>query len=551
MAVKINFNAEAAKTHTALIQNERAMGKSLLRLSTGYRILNAADDSAGLFIADMLGTVAAALDQGNANIQTGISALQIAESSAGQIYTKLQEIYVRAQRAANDINDPNARAALQQEINNFIDAIQKIGTDTEYNGIKLLDGTFTGKYIHYGPRMNQVVNISISDLRAQSLGAYAVTGAGATATGSSATAGGDLATLLSSTGSLGSKANFIFSQGEYVKINDITVYSNTSTTNYLVDAATLANNINNTQEIKNAGIEAKASNISLAKTYTGGISATGSATASGTYNLELRFYIGDGTKTFTVNWGSIIQSDTSFTLNIASLDELVARINSGATSNSAPISAINDNGKLKLITNNGETIAIELKIDASGTFNDGSATFTVDFGQLLEGAGTASFTFSATGAKYAAAVKVGHIDIGGNETFKFEYSGVSDDGAPANEGLNFDIASGANVPIKNLYNIDVTNNVKAETALMIVTKAMQKVDKIRSQIGATMNNLQSIFDSQKVAYDNTKEAESVIRNTDYAKEMAEFTTYHIRMQATIAMLAQANTLPQLVLQLMR
>jgi flagellin len=66
-----------------------------------------------------------------------------------------------------------------------------------------------------------------------------------------------------------------------------------------------------------------------------------------------------------------------------------------------------------------------------------------------------------------------------------------------------------------------------------------------------MNNLQSIFDSQKMAYDNTKEAESVIRNTDYAKEMSEFTTYQIRMQATVAMLAQANTLPQLVLQLLR
>ncbi|MGC9017332.1 MAG: flagellin, partial [Caldimicrobium sp.] len=172
MAVKINFNEAAAQTHTALIQNERAMNKSLLRLSTGMRILNAADDSAGLFIADMLGTVAKAYDQGNRNIQTGVSALQIAEASAGQIYNKLQEIYVRAQNAANDINDPLARQALQQEIRNFVDAIQKIGTDTEYNGIKLLDGTFKDKYIHYGPRMEQTVYVSISDIRAQSIGAH-------------------------------------------------------------------------------------------------------------------------------------------------------------------------------------------------------------------------------------------------------------------------------------------------------------------------------------------------------------------------------------------
>jgi flagellin len=56
---------------------------------------------------------------------------------------------------------------------------------------------------------------------------------------------------------------------------------------------------------------------------------------------------------------------------------------------------------------------------------------------------------------------------------------------------------------------------------------------------------------RRIAFDNTKEAESVIRNTDYAKEMSEFTTYQIRMQATVAMLAQGNTLPQLVLQLLR
>jgi len=560
MAVKINFNEASAQTHTSLVRNERAMTKSLLRLSTGTRILNAADDSAGLFIADMLNTVAKAYDQGNRNIQTGISALQIAEASSGQIFDKLQEIYVRAQNAANDINDPNARQALQREIMNFVQAIQKIGTDTEYNGIKLLDGTFTGKNIHYGARKDQVVNVGISDLRAESLGSYIVTGAGATATGVSSTTGGTLASLLGTNGSLASLTNFILASGEYVRINDNTVYTNTSSNNYLVDAATLAYNINNTEAIKNAGIEAKATNTSLAKTYTGGnITTIGSSTTSMsvTYNLQLNFYIGDGTKTFTVNWGSMTQtSDTdgsnmTFTRNIATLDALVARINSSATSNAAPIKAINDNGRLKLVTTNGETIATELQIGASGTFNNGSATFGVDLGELLEGAGTASFTFSDTGIQYAAAVKVGHIDIAGNDTFKFEYSGVSDNGTSANEGLNFDIASGANVTIKNLYSIDVTENGKAETALMIVTKALQKVDTERSQIGATMNNLQSIFDSQKVAYDNTKEAESVIRNTDYAKEMSEFTTYQIRMQATVAMLAQANTLPQLVLQLLR
>ncbi len=116
---------------------------------------------------------------------------------------------------------------------------------------------------------------------------------------------------------------------------------------------------------------------------------------------------------------------------------------------------------------------------------------------------------------------------------------------------NFIVGSSSNSEFKNLYGLNVTTNEGAEIAMLATQIALRKVDSIRSQIGATMNNLQSIFESQKVAYDNTKEAESVIRNTDYAKEMSEFTTYQIRMQATVAMLGQANTLPQLVLQLLR
>ncbi len=179
MALRVNFNYEASATHTAILQNEREMNKSLLRLSTGLRILNAADDSAGLFIADQLMLVGSGLEEGNKNIQTGLSALRIAENSAGQIYNRLNEIYKRTIRAANDINDPNARASLQREIDNFIDAIRKIGTDTEYNGIKLLDGTFAGRYIHYGARKDQVLDVNIKSLLPNDIGAYIAKGQGA------------------------------------------------------------------------------------------------------------------------------------------------------------------------------------------------------------------------------------------------------------------------------------------------------------------------------------------------------------------------------------
>jgi len=508
MAVKINFNEASAQTHTSLVRNERAMNKSLLRLSTGMRILNAADDSAGLFIADMLGTVAKAYDQGNRNIQTGISALQIAEASTGQIFDKLQEIYVRAQNAANDINDPNARQALQQEIRNFVDAIQKIGTDTEYNGIKLLDGTFKDKFIHYGARMEQTVYISVDDVRAQNLGAHLIN------TNGNKTSGTDITTF----------TGVSFTEAQTVTIGNRVVnassgsYTIGTSTFYLLDAGVVANEVNS--KLGDIGFKAKAVNVSVGNEY------TAIANVSGTANLT--FYVGGKTV-------SITGLDTT-----VSLDTLIEQINRAAATAGADLSASRSGNRLVLASSQGYTIGLSVNLTTSAT----SATINID--QLindLEGKSAGSVTAVSGTALKAAAAKVGDLYIARDTAFTASL--------PASGLGNYVIGSSTGSQFKNLYSVDVTTNEGAEVGMLITEMAQRTVDKIRAQIGATMNNLQSIFDSQKVAYDNTKEAESVIRNTDYAKEMSEFTTYQIRMQATVAMLAQANTLPQLVLQLLR
>uniref|UniRef100_A0A832GPK3 Flagellin n=1 Tax=Caldimicrobium thiodismutans TaxID=1653476 RepID=A0A832GPK3_9BACT len=493
MAVKINFNEAAAQTHTALIRNERAMNKSLLRMSTGMRILNAADDSAGLFIADMLGTVAKAYDQGNRNIQTGISALQIAEASAAQIFDKLQEIYVRAQNAANDINDPIARQALQQEIRNFVEAIQKIGTDTEYNGIKLLDGTYKDKYIHYGARLEQTVYISISDVRAQNLGAHITLLPGSVG---------------SATGALPSNTNYVSSSNVTASVGGRVINATIQNgTNYIYDAGYVAEQIN--RNLGDIGFVAKAVNISIGNKYTALADISTSATVT--------FFVGDKSFNFT--------ADTTITL-----DQLVEKINRAAATAQADLSASVSDGRLVLTSSKGYTIGVQVALS-------GTTAGTINLDQLIQSASSQTSTT-------AHAIKVGRLYIANDRDFKI--SGLS-----ATQFGTAEIGSNTNSEFKNLYSIDVTTNIGAEVALLTTQIAQRTVDSVRAQIGATMNNLQSIFDSQKVAYDNTKEAESVIRNTDYAKEMADFTTYQIRMQATIAMLAQANTLPQLVLQLMR
>ncbi|MFN3975819.1 MAG: flagellin [Aquificaceae bacterium] len=512
MALRVNFNFEAAATHTAIVKNERDMNKSLLRLSTGLRILNAADDSAGLFIADQLSIVGSGLEEGNRNIQTGLSALRIAESSAGQIFNRLNEIYKRAVRAANDINDPNARSSLQGEINNLIDAIQKIGTDTEYNGIKLLDGTFKNKYIHYGPRYGQVVEINIGDVRAQALGAHIVGPAPA----SSRVAWGNdtLANGVDGT-------DFALDENDSLRVAGQVVLSG-GTTDVLVDAATAAKNINNDAALQRMGIEAMAKNKSVADPFTAVFTTNAANPSAVTVTLE--FFVGQKDVSGSPDFSITTRTSTT-------LQDLVTQINSQASATNTPLTARAENGRLVLETTNGETIAIQATASGLGT----GETATINFSQLLQGAQNVNVDDTNSDAY---AVRLGELYIYGTESFTVNENGI-------------DIVGGTASTFNNLYTIDVSSNEGAEKGMLIVKKALQRVDTIRAQIGAIMNNLQSIYDSQKVALDNTREAENVIRNTDYAEEMTNFTKLQIKMQSSIAMLAQANQLPQLVLQLLR
>ncbi len=519
MALRINFNYESAVTHTALKQNERLMNKSLLRLSTGLRILNAADDSAGLFIADQLALVSAGLEQGNRNIQTGISALQIAENSAGQIYNKLKEIYVKAENAANDINDPNARAALQREISNFVDAIDKIAKDTEYNGIKLLDGTFTNKYIHYGPRSGQVVNVSIASLRASVLGSYTMDVTG----GTTASAAADLTNV---------NNNYTFDTGDSITIDiggdsivlnsasqmSVTPYTGASP---VLDASVIAKTINENSTAQQHGLRATASNTETAGADFGASLATIDTDGS----IRVVIYVGDS-KVFDKTYDSTTNP---------SLDQFIQDINTSSLNTSGKLQASKDAGgtKLVLTSANGETISVEV----TATDTSGAGT-TIDLNKIVNAGATTTITGTAGGTT-GHGVAIGELTLASIEGFSVTTAGSLG-------GLTF-----GTLQFESLNNIDVSTNTGAEKALLIIDGAMKKVDTVRSQMGAVMNNLQSIYDAQKVAQDNTNEAENVIRNVDFAKEMATFTTMQIRMQSGIAMLAQANTLPQLVLQLLR
>ncbi|AAC07764.1 flagellin [Aquifex aeolicus] len=518
MATRINYNYEAAVTYTSLKQNERLMNKSLLRLSTGLRILSAADDASGLFIADQLALVSAGLEQGNRNIQFGISALQIAEGGVSQIYDKLKTMYQKAVSAANDINDPNARAALQRDIENLRDAILKIAQDTEYNGIRLLNGSFNNVRIHYGARSAQTLSVSISSVLPQQLGGYVAEDSPATATDTNNVLTNIGTTNTNYSVASGDSLAFTFTDGTSITFNSLNQlgYDFNNTGTYILDASAIVNTINNNPTLQGKGIRAYAENVSEADlTFD-----TTNVNIDQGDEVTITFYSG-GELVFTKTY-----TDT------VTLDQFIADINNQA--GGKLIASKDPSGtKLVLSTPNGETISVEVTVnDADGD----TVVSSINLGALLQGAaGTVVNTSGAT----ASAVKVGTLIVMGSENFTVQGTGIAYFTAATSGTFN------------SLNDVDVTTNKGAEIAQVLIQRAVRQVDTIRTQIGSTINNLQAIYDAQAVAKDNTDNAESIIRNVDFAKEMTEFTKYQIRMQSGVAMLAQANALPQLVLQLLR
>jgi len=161
MALRINYNYQADFTHFNLKQTEYNMNKALERLATGYRINRAADDAAGLYIADQLKTYAISLEQGTRNSEDGISIAQIAQASLQNVYNILNDIKSKAIEAANDSQDDATRKIIQQDINKLVDVIGKIFSDTEFNGKHIFGNEKKIFTIHYGGRTNKTLTMEI------------------------------------------------------------------------------------------------------------------------------------------------------------------------------------------------------------------------------------------------------------------------------------------------------------------------------------------------------------------------------------------------------
>lgn len=174
MGLYINTNAAALNTQRHLLHSTTNLQRSFQRLSSGLRVNSARDDAAGLAISERFTSQVRGLSQAARNANDGISIAQVAEGALEETTSVLQRMRELAVQAANDINTDADRRALQEEVAQLIDELQRIGDTTTFNQQKVLDGTFLARHLHVGMNARETLAVSVRDSRADALGRYAV-----------------------------------------------------------------------------------------------------------------------------------------------------------------------------------------------------------------------------------------------------------------------------------------------------------------------------------------------------------------------------------------
>ena len=170
MGFRINTNIAAMDAHRNSLMTNQALDKSLKSLSSGLRINTAADDASGMTIADSLRSQAQGLGQAIRNANDGVAVVQTADGALNEYVKIINSVRTKSIQAASDGQNADSRGAIQKDITRLLQEANNIAKTTQFNGQKLLDGTFTNKSFQIGAYAGETVNLSVGNVQTNSVG---------------------------------------------------------------------------------------------------------------------------------------------------------------------------------------------------------------------------------------------------------------------------------------------------------------------------------------------------------------------------------------------
>jgi len=169
MGLYINTNLSALNAQRQLTSTSSALNRSFERLSSGLRINGAKDDAAGLSITTRFTSQIRGLNQAVRNSNDGISLAQTAEGALNETTNILQRIRELSVQAANDTNNDSDRESLQAEVGQLKTELDRIAETTNFNGNKILNGSFLGAKVQVGANVGETISVSVGDARTTAL----------------------------------------------------------------------------------------------------------------------------------------------------------------------------------------------------------------------------------------------------------------------------------------------------------------------------------------------------------------------------------------------
>jgi flagellin len=523
VSISIRTNINSVSTARNLGYSQEKVDLAMSRLSTGLRVNKAADDAAGLAISEKLKSQINGLNQASRNAKDAISLVQTAEGALGEIGNMLQRVRTLALQSINDVNGVNERSSLQKEVSQLQTEITRLALASEFNGSKLLDGSFQSKRFQVGANAGQEIAISIGSVSSAGLGVNRISSATAATSLSAATAAAPAA--LAATTAL--SVNNFASQ-------TLTITGPNGTENVILDRA-----------------NASAKSIAEAVNLTSGKTAV-TATAQTAFTFELSDS-GGAPVNLSFELLSDVAGGQTSTANITSKTTISAQVTS-SDDLSALAAAINDKSaitgvqarvgdtKAQLIITSDDGRDIVLNNFQSG----GAITANVQGLTANPDKNLVAGPFVPAGAAQALA-NGEQTRVGG--FVKFESSGGVNVQTTDATGTLL-AAANNNSALFDVASIDISDIDAASNAISILDSSIQQVNDLRASLGAIQNRLQSTVANLDLSSENLQISNSRIRDADVAMESAELARAQVLAQAGISVLTQANQQPQQALKLL-
>lgn len=593
--MKINHNMGAMNSKRNMKINNKASSKSIEKLSSGLRISSAGDDVAGLSISEKMRSQIRGLEQASRNAADGITLIQTAEGALNETNSILQRMRELSVQSINDTNNESDRNAIQKEINSLTSEINRIANNTEYNTKKLLTGGEGKgiKAINLDFNGTEVTHTKGNDAvtKGMKVGVEISPNLSSSTTPQPDGFNFELNGIALSVRYVSDKANNVghikyANYGGVITGGNITI---TNTDNGTIAASDVEKVAKSTAELFQKQIDSNNSLKGEFKAYNKGsqiiiealdsngtvsnaeMKVTGIASSSNGLTItdvNTGNTVGNGT---TIGKQDIPAKGASTTIDFsnvaATLDDIKALVDAGMSINGQTIQFYDStDGPYK-----GKAIGIDIKgVTNAEQLVDAIITQTQNklHGVELTKDGNNKLVITSTtkgehskleifnGNSYNKDIEIS-LQVGSNEN----QSMLVSIGEMTAKGLGL---VGVGDGFRTVYEVDdgegnynvecsldVTTAKNAQNAIGIIDEATKKVSTQRSALGAYQNRLQYVVNNLNYSAENTISSESKIRDIDMALEITKNAKSNVLLQAAQSMMAQANSAPDQIIQLLK